>query len=240
MACILSLIQSCGSGDCATEQANQCLVATCPSNSQCVATPDSYSCVCLPGYTGESCAVQIYSQHSLVRNVEACTKANCSYSGECVYVSGSSFNCNCSDGFTGARCETALDFDNCTEPDCTENEICVGNNCVCVPGYTGEMCETLVCMEDTDCAFGSCVNRTCKCDHGYEGASCGEVVTTMQSNVYGMTTGAVTTTVIWQSNIAGAVSGTIAGGVVFLLCLLLVFCKIHRRKAHKEERGKAP
>ena len=228
-----SMCHACHSGDCATKQTGHCSdTMTCPDNSQCVViSSDSYNCVCLPGYTGESCAVQILSQSSNFLGLETCTSANCSYSGECVYVGSMNFSCNCSDGFTGTWCETAyVDPDNCTQPNCAVND----------------------CLAIIRCKNGRCINNNgsyyCKCDYGYEGASCGDVVTTMPSVVYGSsaTTGAVITTAIWQSiaatNIAGAVSGVIVGGLVFMVCLFLMLFKLlnHRRalrKASLKEKG---
>jgi hypothetical protein len=202
----------------------------------------------LPTHAGDQCVMQISPLPHQGYNVDACTSAVCSYNGECIELDGSSFHCNCFDSFTGPQCEVALEPTNCTGLNCTVNEAgCSGNDCQCVPGYTGKTCEIQMdCSEINYCENGDCVEENgyflCKCDYGYDGRSCSDVATTMQTNLYSMTTGPVLATVIWQSiaatNIAGAVSGTIGGGSILIVCLFIVLCRLKCRNEHLKPSSK--
>ena len=90
------------------------------------------SCVCLPGFTGQSC-----------ENIDECIGVTCSNRGRCV-DEVNNFHCECSPGFTGQLCE--IDIDNCVGITCGNRGRCVDEvmnfSCVCDPGYTGVTCDT--------------------------------------------------------------------------------------------------
>lgn len=106
---------------------------------------------CEPGYTGESCDVDI----------DECSGEDCSGNGQCVEGVGH-FTCDCLPDFTGTRCEVVVcgdkagptgpscgTFLDCKEIGCSGNGVCSNNNnntgntsstCECNSGYWGEFC----------------------------------------------------------------------------------------------------
>lgn len=77
---------------------NDCLADSCSGNGPCIDRMDEtgINCSCLPGYTGQSCEV----------NINECEDIDCSRRGECVdEIAG--FRCDCdSSQFSGRLCET--------------------------------------------------------------------------------------------------------------------------------------
>jgi glucose/arabinose dehydrogenase len=90
--------------------------------------------------------------------------------------------CTCPDGFSGARCETALLSTVCSEGWCLHGGDCRVSNavavCTCPEGYTGTRCETLpaICANNPCQNGGHCrVNRSavsCECPLTHEGERC--------------------------------------------------------------------
>uniref|UniRef100_A0A8C6QHG6 Neurogenic locus notch homolog protein 3 n=1 Tax=Nannospalax galili TaxID=1026970 RepID=A0A8C6QHG6_NANGA len=129
-------------------------------------------CVCVNGWTGESCS----------QNIDDCATAVCFHGATC-HDRVASFYCACPMGKTGLLCH--LD-DACVSNPCHEDAICDTNPvngraiCTCPPGFTGGACD-----QDVDeCSIGAnpcehlgrCVNTQgsflCQCGRGYAGPRC--------------------------------------------------------------------
>ena len=139
----LSITVFCATGftgaDC-VEVAN-CVGVNCSGNGQCVDGADTFTCNCVPGFTGELCQT----------NIDDCVGVSCSGNGRCV-DGADSFSCDCDPGFTGVICQTNID-------DCVEAQNCSGNGqcvdgvnsftCECSPGYTGATCSIVLLNANT-------------------------------------------------------------------------------------------
>ena len=134
-----------------------CNKSDCSGNGQCRAIVNSndFACVCDPGFTGETCDV----------NIDECETMNidCNGNGQCLDGTNN-FTCNCDAGFTGEQCE--VNIDNCESIDnpCNWHGHCVDHindiSCICEPGYTGKTCEENIndCV-GVDCSeHGHCVD----------------------------------------------------------------------------------
>jgi hypothetical protein len=111
---------------------------------------------------------------------EACESDPC-VNGTCV-PNGSSYTCDCLDGFTGSRCETNVD--DCAVEPCLNSGVCedrvAGFECDCSgTGYAGDTCDVLIqnCAESPCENGGICTDvgssRTCDCTGtGATGDSC--------------------------------------------------------------------
>ena len=82
----------------------------------CVDGPNSYTCVCLSGYTGQFCDVE----------VDNCVPNPCQ-NGMCTNVLND-FQCDCDTGFTGVECDVDIDY-------CINPEVCL-NSGTCVDGVS--------------------------------------------------------------------------------------------------------
>ena len=90
------------------------------------------------------------------------------------------FQCNCSLGFEGKRCQNATD--ECLSNPCQNGANCtdlhLNYTCTCVKGYTGRNCEINI----DDCATSNCTNNStcndgidsynCSCLSGFNGTFC--------------------------------------------------------------------
>lgn len=63
-------------------------------------SPDSFTCSCVSGYTGDRCQTPS-------SNPTGCNPNPCQNGGTCTESSPDSFTCNCVPGFSGDRCETS-------------------------------------------------------------------------------------------------------------------------------------
>ena len=97
---------------------------------------------CVPGFTGPNCD-----------EVDDCIGVNCG-NGQCV-DGMDSFSCICAPDFTGERCQTNINIDNCEGVNCSGNGQCIDgvNNftCECMTGYGGPLCDKGIVPRYTVC-----------------------------------------------------------------------------------------
>ncbi|XP_049840781.1 cubilin-like [Schistocerca gregaria] len=75
---------------------NPCANNPCGSNGHCIPAPgNSYTCSCLPGYTGVRCT----------QTVDVCSPNPCQNGGTCMRQGLTGFTCMCTSSFTGAHCQ---------------------------------------------------------------------------------------------------------------------------------------
>ena len=109
------------------------------SGSGCNNLLATYTCLCLPGYTGQDCGVghvQSFPWDSLsvkiFRNlttlffvwqteIDECTSFPCLHGGACDDEIGI-YSCTCTDGWTGPTCDTVVD--NCDSAPCQNGGTC--------------------------------------------------------------------------------------------------------------------
>ena len=87
---------------------DDCAGSPCHHGSTCNDHVNSFSCSCLPGYTGSLCEV----------NYNECGSSPCRNGGICA-DGVNAYLCVCKSGFTGENCE--VDIDDCNQAPC-ENE----------------------------------------------------------------------------------------------------------------------
>ncbi|XP_059152294.1 sushi, von Willebrand factor type A, EGF and pentraxin domain-containing protein 1-like isoform X2 [Physella acuta] len=149
---------------------NACTDVRCENNGTCVMSNNWATCLCAPGYTGDSCE----------SDVQDCIPNICQNDGLCV-EGVNQFTCTCQPGFTGQYCE--MNVDECMPEPCVNGGSCLdqsnGYRCYCRLGYTGANCETAVslCHENT-CVNGEChtnldnTETSCVCQKGFAGTFC--------------------------------------------------------------------
>ncbi|MFP6686489.1 MAG: hypothetical protein VB934_17345, partial [Polyangiaceae bacterium] len=111
-------------------------------------------------------------------NAEDCTTGLCQNGGVCSDTEAS-YSCTCTDGFSGANCETNID--DCEPKPCQNGGECTdavaSYSCTCADGFSGDNCQTDI----DDCAADPCVNGSCEdsvgafscnCDPGWTGDLC--------------------------------------------------------------------
>ncbi len=126
----------------------------------------SFTCYCLPGWTGALCTVEI----------DECASNPCG--GRFCVDQFNGYVC-CPVGFTGKDCQT--DINECASLPCLHGT-CIDRvahyNCSCDPGWRGVRCE----IDINECASTPCRNGgdctdlvngfTCGCLSGYNGVIC--------------------------------------------------------------------
>ncbi|XP_068597166.1 delta-like protein D [Brachionichthys hirsutus] len=138
--------------------------ATCTNTGQ-----GSYTCSCLPGYTGASCEIQ----------VSECSGSPCRNGGSCT-DNDNGYACSCPPGFYGNNC--ALSANSCADGPCF-NGHCADNPeggyfCQCPMGYAGFNCEKKIdhCSSDPCRNGAECVDLVnsylCQCPEGFSGPVC--------------------------------------------------------------------
>jgi len=114
------------------QEIDECLSNPCQNNASCVDGKYSYTCTCLPGYSGTHCET----------DSNECLSNPCQNSATCV-DGQNSYICICLPGYTDTHCET--DINECLSNPCQNSATCVdGQNsytCICLPANTGTYCE---------------------------------------------------------------------------------------------------
>nr|BAB72175.1 transmembrane protein Bet [Mus musculus] len=157
------------------EEFDACQRKPCQNEASCIDANEkqdgsNFTCLCLPGYTGELCQSKI----------DYCVLDPCRNGATCV-SSLSGFTCQCLEGYFASACEEKVDP--CMSSPCQNNGTCyvdgVHFTCSCSPGFTGPTCAQLVdfCAL-SPCAHGMCrsvgTSYKCLCDPGYHGLYCEE------------------------------------------------------------------
>ncbi|KAJ8297576.1 hypothetical protein KUTeg_024107 [Tegillarca granosa] len=140
----------------------------CLNNGTCISDDNkNFTCSCQPGYTGETC------------NMQLCFPRYCRNNGECQNTTSNPI-CNCKEGYYGDRCQYKIST--CDEIVCSHNGSCyIGNYgamCACTSGYSGIFCEKEIdeCQSNPCKNGGTCLDGIqsyfCKCQDGYIGRNC--------------------------------------------------------------------
>ncbi|XP_049304879.1 protein serrate [Bactrocera dorsalis] len=145
-------------------------VGPCINAQQCVNLPGSFSCVCLEGWGGPTCA----------QNLDDCV-GQCKNGATCIDLVND-YHCACATGFTGRDCET--DIDECANSPCRNGGECVDLigkfKCICPLGYSGSLCEEAKdhCTP-SPCLQGRCLNTPgsyyCHCPPDRAGKHCEQI-----------------------------------------------------------------
>uniref|UniRef100_A0A2K6EQD9 Sushi, von Willebrand factor type A, EGF and pentraxin domain-containing protein 1 n=1 Tax=Propithecus coquereli TaxID=379532 RepID=A0A2K6EQD9_PROCO len=145
---------------------HECFLNPCHNGGTCQQLGRGYVCVCLPGYTGLKCEIDI----------DECSSLPCLNNGICKDRVGEFF-CECPLGYTGQLCEENIN--ECSSSPCL-------NKGTCVDGLAGYLC---TCMfpfflhsEVNECQSSPCLNNAvcedqvggflCKCPPGFLGTRC--------------------------------------------------------------------
>lgn len=104
-----------------------CTSQPCANGSTCTVSGNKFSCICLSGYTGQKCEIDVN---------ECATSGLCQHGGTCVNVPGS-YRCQCKPGYTGHRCEST--YVPCSPSPCMNGGTCHQTSdftfeCNCLPG----------------------------------------------------------------------------------------------------------
>ncbi|KAF3702704.1 Delta-like protein 4 [Channa argus] len=144
----------------------------CMNGATCMNTGQgSYTCTCLPGFTGVKCGLKM----------QECDSNPCRNGGICTNLE-SGYLCNCPSGFEGSHCEhsllTCADFPCFHGGKCWEKDNGRSYMCECPRSYTGLNCEKRVdkCTSLPCANGGLCLihgsTRMCSCRSGFTGQRC--------------------------------------------------------------------
>lgn len=135
----------------------------------------SYTCKCLPGFTGTDCEIK----------VKNCSLNPCLNDATCVddMSSNDGYTCQCRYGWIGKHCENQTVT--CASKPCFNGGQCrdssQGFKCECAAGFIGRHCETQMqnCNPNPCQNSGKCITLKgnqykCQCPLGFDGANCEE------------------------------------------------------------------
>uniref|UniRef100_A0A8C6V187 Delta-like protein n=1 Tax=Neogobius melanostomus TaxID=47308 RepID=A0A8C6V187_9GOBI len=144
----------------------------CENGATCMNTGEgSYTCTCLPGYTGTNCELLM----------QECDSRPCRNGGTCTNLDRG-YRCTCPRGFEGSHCEHSLLT--CADAPCFHGGLCTARDggrsyrCDCPRSYTGLNCEkkvdkctSLPCANGGQCLIHKGVS-VCSCRAGFVGVRC--------------------------------------------------------------------
>ncbi|XP_064343456.1 von Willebrand factor D and EGF domain-containing protein [Camelus dromedarius] len=172
---------------------------SCVSDTKFPPGSGAYLCVCLPGFQGSLCEVDITECQSNPCGFGRCISGFHSYSCDCppeLKVETQHLNDSTTHTVALTRSDKSVTkkedsknanqtemhiwptngnaFTICRHP-CGRNRECVAPNiCKCRPGYSGSNCQTAICHPDCK-NHGKCIKpNICECAPGYGGAACDE------------------------------------------------------------------
>lgn len=144
----------------------------CENGATCMNTGEgSYTCTCLPGYTGTNCELLM----------QECDSKPCRNGGTCTNLDRG-YQCTCPPGFEGSHCEHSLLT--CADSPCFHGGRCTERDggrsyrCDCPRSYTGLNCEkkvdkctSLLCANGAPCLILN-GESICSCRAGFVGVRC--------------------------------------------------------------------
>lgn len=126
----------------------------CQNNGTCVnlnSTIGTYNCTCPSDFGGDQCQIDYRPckidtclNNGISMIFYSRVNATLSSSGICQEISNRKFTCICTDGRSGDRCETMINY--CEDVECMNNAICrpllLNYSCECLTSsYSGHHCE---------------------------------------------------------------------------------------------------
>ncbi|PIO27826.1 hypothetical protein AB205_0083720 [Aquarana catesbeiana] len=158
--------------------ANECEGKPCFNAYSCRNLIGGYYCVCIPGWTGINCHININECRGQCQNggickvdIDLCDPNPCQNKALC-YNLGGDYYCACSDDFDGKNCSHLKDH--CKDGSCKVIDSCT------IAISTNATQEGIRYISSNVCGpHGRCIslprgNFTCSCNRGFTGAYCHE------------------------------------------------------------------